>query len=220
MGVLLGEKFRYKLRLNGCQLLNTKSRVFAASGHVFSRGEKFQGKPLGPRFSRVPEWNAKFNTRQHRLVHCSLFYTAKFWTPQLTQQRWVRPITWFISSTRFPLLLCFCLSTVEPPGLEQAGQNMSGAETVQFALVRKVSYIYPFFPATLSVLFLVGKELCRAYIFKLNFNWNSHVFREKTCACTFHEDYYFRHSKGAPSNNIYWPTGEWQRSFEAGSFLK
>lgn len=91
------------------------NHVFSPPRGTFFLAEKnFQGKPLGPRLSRVPEWNAKFNTQQHRLVHCSLFYTVKFSTPQLTQQRWVRPITCFILSTRFPLLLCFCLCTVEP----------------------------------------------------------------------------------------------------------
>ena len=44
MGVRISGKLRYKLRLNGCQLLNTKSRVFAASGHVHSRGEKILRK--------------------------------------------------------------------------------------------------------------------------------------------------------------------------------
>ena len=54
MGVSISGKLRYKLRLNGCQLLNTKSRVFAASGHVLSRGEKLSRKTSGTKVITSP----------------------------------------------------------------------------------------------------------------------------------------------------------------------
>ena len=137
-------------------------------GTFFLAEKKFLGKPLGSRLSQVPVWNAKFNTHQHRLVHCSLFYIVKFSTPQLTQQRWVRPITCFILSTRFPLLLCFCLSTVEPADQEQAGQNRSGAETAQFVLLRKVSLIYPFFPGDIVGSFPCWKRVLQSLNFQIS----------------------------------------------------
>ena len=54
MGVRISGKLRYKLRLNGCQLQNTKSRVFAASGHVLSCGEKISRKTSGTKVITSP----------------------------------------------------------------------------------------------------------------------------------------------------------------------
>lgn len=143
------------------------NRVFSPPrGTSFLAEKKFQGKPLGPRLLRVPVWNAKFNTHQHRLVHSSLFYIVKFSTPQLTQQPWVRPISCFILSTRFPLLLCFCLSTVEPDQ-EQAGQNTSGAETAQFVL-EKLAHDLSIFPGDIVGSFPCWNRVLQSLNFQIS----------------------------------------------------
>ena len=70
MGGRKSGKLRYKLRLNGCQLRNTKSRVLAASGHVLSSGEKISRKTSGIKVITSPyvECKVQYTPAQTRTL--------------------------------------------------------------------------------------------------------------------------------------------------------